>query len=43
MVLQTYAFDEIEVGVKDFLGGVVAYDLNEESDDALYDEGVAVP
>ena len=42
MLAQSYPVDEVEVGVEDLLGCVPADDADEQRDDALHDECVAV-
>ena len=42
MLLQTYLFDEIEVGVEYLLRGVIAEYADEQGHDALDDQGVAL-
>ena len=42
MLAQSYPVDEVEVGVEDLLGCVSADDADEQRDDALHDERVAV-
>lgn len=42
MLAQTDLLDEVEVGVEDLLGRVAAEDADEQRDDALGDERVAI-
>ena len=42
MVLETDAVDKVKVGIDDFLWGVVGKDTDEERNDALDDECVAL-
>ena len=42
MVAEAYLFDEVEVGIEYFAGCMVAEDMDEEGNDALHDESVAV-
>ena len=42
MLLETYLFDEVEVGINNLFGSVAGEDLNQEADDTLDDEGITL-
>ena len=42
MLLEAYLFDEVEVGIGDVFGSAAGENPDQEADDALDDEGVAL-
>ena len=42
MLLQAYLLDEIQVGIQNLVRGMVGHHLDEQGDDAFYDQGITL-